>query len=177
VNRTSLADIYAAAIEASATIHHYFNRDDGVCIEDVQRALAFLVGVIEEGPTDREAQIWTKLRSVSSVELGKLLDAHMAGSAPKMARPDDARDAARYRWLRAFSGHPLQVMDRNQECAYYESGLDAAIDRERMGDCDVPPEVECQRCHGTKWIATMFGRDNIPCPECASNVPRQEGKP
>lgn len=47
-------------------------------------------------------------------------------------------DAERYRWLRAFSGHPLQVMDRNQETAYYETALDAAIDRERMGDCDTP---------------------------------------
>lgn len=77
---TSLADIFAAATEASMTIRHYLQCDTTprAEIEDVQTALAFLIGVIEEGPTDRETQIWAELRQTNSSELAKLLDEHMA---------------------------------------------------------------------------------------------------
>lgn len=78
-NATSLADIFAAATEASMTIRHYLQCDTSprTEIEDVQHALSFLIGVIEEGPTDRESQMWAELRQVNSSELAKLLDDHM----------------------------------------------------------------------------------------------------
>jgi hypothetical protein len=94
-----------------------------------------VVRAVAELPDRTSPDDQPELLMVTDAELRSIINREVRATFGQ-----EAPNAARYRWLRSFSGHRLKVVDRAHDAEYYESALDAAIDREMMGDCDVPSE-------------------------------------